>query len=167
MAWLDVNGTNIFWSYSNLIRFGRVFIRQYPILKIFIIHIWILKVVFLWCRYPLQSFFDTNIHYNLIGQKLTLSIYNSIFKQKYEKKYDINNIHPYSICLHLYMTILNTTWRWYYGVRRSFWGGLALVRISKPLWRDNLVQMITYINEHFCYLWIGSRCTIDYAMSTN
>ena len=112
-------------------------------------------------------FFDTNIHYNLIGQKLTLSIYNSIFKQKYEKKYDINNIRPYSIRLHLYMTILNTTRRWYYGVGRSFWGGLALVRISKPLWRDNLVQMITYINEHFYYLWIGSRCTIDYAMSTN
>ena len=43
----DVNGTDISRPYLNSIRSGRVFIRQYPILKIFIIHIRILKVVFL------------------------------------------------------------------------------------------------------------------------
>ena len=37
-------------------------------------------------------FYDIDIHYNLIQQKLTLSVFDSVFEQKYENKYDINNI---------------------------------------------------------------------------
>ena len=40
------------------------------------------------------------VHYNLIRQKLTLSVSNSIFEHKYENKYDINDIPPYPIRFH-------------------------------------------------------------------
>ena len=46
-------------------------------------------------------FYDVYIHYNLIRQKLTLSVSDSVFKHKYENKYNISNIHPYPIRLHL------------------------------------------------------------------
>jgi len=36
-------------------------------------------------------FYDVDIHYNLIRQKLTLSI----FEHKYENKYNISDIRPY------------------------------------------------------------------------
>ena len=45
-------------------------------------------------------FYDDDIHSNLIRQKLTLSVSDSIFEYKYENKYDINNIRPYPIRLH-------------------------------------------------------------------
>ena len=45
-------------------------------------------------------FYDVDIYYNLIRQKLTLSVSDSIFEYKYENKYDINNIRPYPIRLH-------------------------------------------------------------------
>ena len=44
---------------------------------------------------------NIDIHYNLIRQKLILSISDSVFEQKYKNKYDINNIYPYLTCLHL------------------------------------------------------------------
>ena len=37
-------------------------------------------------------FYDVDIHYNLIRQKLTLSVSDSVFEHKYENKYDISNI---------------------------------------------------------------------------
>ena len=37
-------------------------------------------------------FYDVNIHYNFIRQKLTLSVSDSIFEHKYENKYDISDI---------------------------------------------------------------------------
>ena len=45
-------------------------------------------------------FYDINIHYNLIRQKLTLYIFNSVFEHKYENKYDISDICPYPIRFH-------------------------------------------------------------------
>ena len=50
-------------------------------------------------------FYDVNIYYNLIRQKLTLSVSDSVFEQKYENKYDMSNIHPYPICLHPYKAV--------------------------------------------------------------
>jgi len=50
-------------------------------------------------------FYDVDIHYNLIRQKLTLSVSDSIFKHKYKNKYDISNIHPYPIRLHPYFCV--------------------------------------------------------------
>ena len=47
-------------------------------------------------------FYDVDIHYNLIRQKLTLSVFDSIFEHKYENKYDISGIHPYPIRFHPY-----------------------------------------------------------------
>ena len=49
-------------------------------------------------------FYNVDIHYNFIWQKLTISI----FEHKYENKYDISNIHSYSIRLHLYVA----KWGW-------------------------------------------------------
>ena len=46
-------------------------------------------------------FYNVDIHYNFIWQKLTISI----FEHKYENKYDISNICSYPIRLHLYSTI--------------------------------------------------------------
>ena len=46
-------------------------------------------------------FYDVDIHYNPIRQKLTISVSDSVFKRKYENKYDFNNIRPYPIRLHL------------------------------------------------------------------
>ena len=45
-------------------------------------------------------FYDVDIHYNPIRQKLTLSVSDSIFEHKYKNKYDISDIHPYPIRLH-------------------------------------------------------------------
>ena len=45
-------------------------------------------------------FYDVDIHYNLIRQKLTLSVSESVFEHKYENKYDFSNIHPYPIHFH-------------------------------------------------------------------
>ena len=45
-------------------------------------------------------FYDVDIHYNLIRQKLTLSVSDSIFEYKYENKNDISNICLYPIYLH-------------------------------------------------------------------
>jgi len=53
-------------------------------------------------------FYDVDIHYNLIRQKLTLYISDSIFEHKYENKYGISDIHPYSIHFHPYMQLLNS-----------------------------------------------------------
>ena len=50
-------------------------------------------------------FYDVNIHYNLIRQKLTLSVSNSVFEHNYKNKYDISNIRPYPIRLHLYIKL--------------------------------------------------------------
>ena len=47
-------------------------------------------------------FYDVDIHYNLIRQKLILSVSDSVFEPKYKNQYDISNIRPYSIHLHLY-----------------------------------------------------------------
>jgi len=44
-------------------------------------------------------FYDVDIH--LIRQKLILFVSDSIFEHKYENKYDISNIRPYAIRLHL------------------------------------------------------------------
>jgi len=46
-------------------------------------------------------FYDVDIHHNLIRQKLILFVSDSIFEHKYENKYDISNIRPYAIRLHL------------------------------------------------------------------
>ena len=48
-------------------------------------------------------FYDVDIHCNLIQQKLALSVFDSVFEQKYENKYDISNIRPYPIRLHPYL----------------------------------------------------------------
>ena len=45
-------------------------------------------------------FYDVDIHYNFIRQKLTLSVSDSIFEHKYKNKYHISNIHPCPIRLH-------------------------------------------------------------------
>ena len=45
-------------------------------------------------------FYDVNIHYNLIRQKLILSISGPVFEHKYENKYNISNIHMYLFHLH-------------------------------------------------------------------
>ena len=45
-------------------------------------------------------FYDVDIHYNFIRQKLTLFISDSVFEHKYENKYDISNIRPCPIYLH-------------------------------------------------------------------
>ena len=45
-------------------------------------------------------FYDVNIHYNLIRQKLTLFVSDSVFEHKYENKYDISDIRPYPIRFH-------------------------------------------------------------------
>ena len=42
-------------------------------------------------------FYDVDIYYDLIRQKLILSVSDSVFKHKYENKYDISDIHPYPI----------------------------------------------------------------------
>ena len=47
-------------------------------------------------------FYDVDIHYNLIRQKLTLSVSDSTFEHKYENKYDISDIRPYPIRVHPY-----------------------------------------------------------------
>ena len=44
--------------------------------------------------------YDVDIHCNFIRQKLALSVFDSLFEQKYENKYDISNIRPYPIRLH-------------------------------------------------------------------
>jgi hypothetical protein len=41
-------------------------------------------------------FYDVDIYYNFIRQKLTLSISDSVFEHKYKNKYDISDIRPYS-----------------------------------------------------------------------
>ena len=62
-------------------------------------------------------FYDVNIYYNFIWQKLTISISDSVFEHKYENKYDINNIRSCPIYLHPYSQQLlripgdETTWR--------------------------------------------------------
>ena len=48
-------------------------------------------------------FYNVDIHYNFIRQKLTLSISDSIFEQKYKNKFDISNIYFYPIHLHSYL----------------------------------------------------------------
>ena len=45
-------------------------------------------------------FYDVDIHYNLIRQKLTLYVFDSVFEHKYENKYNISDIHLYSIRFH-------------------------------------------------------------------
>ena len=45
-------------------------------------------------------FYDVDIHYNLIRQKLTISVSDSVFEHKYENKYDISDIRPYPIRFH-------------------------------------------------------------------
>ena len=50
-------------------------------------------------------FYDVDIYCNLIRQKLALSVFDSVFEQKYENKYDINNIYPYPIRLHPYLLV--------------------------------------------------------------
>ena len=45
-------------------------------------------------------FYDVDIHCNIIRQKLAVSVFNSVFEQKYKNKYDISNIRPYPIHLH-------------------------------------------------------------------
>jgi len=45
-------------------------------------------------------FYDVDIRYNLIWQKLTLSISSSVFEHKYKNKYNISNIRSYPIRLH-------------------------------------------------------------------
>ena len=47
-------------------------------------------------------FYNVDIHYNLIRQKLTLSISDSVFEHKYKNKYDISDICLYLIRFHLY-----------------------------------------------------------------
>ena len=42
-------------------------------------------------------FYDVDIYYNFIRQKLTLSVFDSLFEQKYKNKYDISDIRPYPI----------------------------------------------------------------------
>ena len=42
-------------------------------------------------------FYNVDIYYNLIRQKLTLSVSDFVFEHKYENKYDINDICPYPI----------------------------------------------------------------------
>ena len=42
-------------------------------------------------------FYDVDIHCNIIRQKLTLSVSDSVFEHKYENKYDISDIRPYPI----------------------------------------------------------------------
>ena len=44
-------------------------------------------------------FYDVDIHYNFIQQKLTLFVFNSVFEHKYKNKYNINNIRPYPLRL--------------------------------------------------------------------
>ena len=81
--------------YSNLIGSGRVFICSYLFLSI--------QYPYLICIRILKSFFyDIDIHCNFIWQKLTLSVFDSVFEQKYENKYDISNIRSYPIRLHPY-----------------------------------------------------------------
>ena len=48
-------------------------------------------------------FYNVDIHYNSIRQKLTLSVSDSIFEHKYKNKYDISNIRLYPIHLHPYL----------------------------------------------------------------
>ena len=43
-------------------------------------------------------FYNIDIYYNLIRQKLTLFVSDSVFEHKYENKYDISNICSYPIC---------------------------------------------------------------------
>ena len=45
-------------------------------------------------------FYDVNIHYNLIRQKLIVSISGPVFEHKYKNKYNISNIRSYPIRLH-------------------------------------------------------------------
>ena len=87
----DVNGTDISRSYSNLIRSGRVFIRNRSVSNAQKLH-----------------FYDVDIHYNLIRQKLTLFVSDSVFEHKYENKYDISNIRLYPIRLYPYLGLYET-----------------------------------------------------------
>ena len=50
-------------------------------------------------------FYDVDIHYNLIRQKLTLSVSDSVFEHKYENKYDISDIRLYPIRSHSYSMV--------------------------------------------------------------
>ena len=45
-------------------------------------------------------FYDVDIHYNFIRQKLILSVSDSVFEYKCENKYNITDIRPYSIRFH-------------------------------------------------------------------
>ena len=51
-------------------------------------------------------FYNVDIHYNLIRQKLTLSVSDSVFKHKYKNKYNISDIHSYPIRFHPYYSQL-------------------------------------------------------------
>ena len=51
-------------------------------------------------------FYDVDIHYNFIRQKLILSVSDFVFEHKYENKYDISNIRPYPIRLHPFMHLI-------------------------------------------------------------
>ena len=72
--------------YSDSIRSRRVFYpsvsdSEYPI--------------FITDPYPNAQklhFYNVDIHYNFIRQKLTLSVFDSLFEQKYKNKYDISDI---------------------------------------------------------------------------
>ena len=54
-------------------------------------------------------FYDVDIYYNLIRQKLTLSVSDSVFEHKYENKYNISDIRPYPIRFHPYTSVSKIT----------------------------------------------------------
>ena len=49
---------------------------------------------------PKIIFFLGRSEYNFIRQKLTLSLFDFVFKRKYKNKYNIADTRPYSLCLH-------------------------------------------------------------------
>ena len=53
-------------------------------------------------------FYDVDIYYDHIRQKLIVSVSDSVFEHKYKNKYDISYIHPYSIHFHPYMQLLDS-----------------------------------------------------------
>jgi len=91
----DVNGTDISRPYSNSIRtvwksfYPSVSDSEYPI-----------SVTDPYPNAQKLHFYDVDIHYNLIRQKLTLSVSDSVFEHKYENKYNISDIRPYPIRFH-------------------------------------------------------------------
>ena len=56
-------------------------------------------------KVTLFYFYDVDIYYNLIRQKLILSVSDSIFEHKYENKYDISDIRLYPIRFHSYSMV--------------------------------------------------------------